>query len=431
MYRSVLRRFGGMTLLALAVSGCMAAPAPNAGSATAIPATTVTAPSPVVGQPTAVPSPAAQPTAAPAPVVRPTAAPATPTAALPSVPTFGFTPKSGGPGTRIAINGWNFAPGQPVVIRLGMPQPVGEVLVASAADAQGSWDTVLTMPDRLPSGELITQRDLMLVVMNDANQALASAPFAFTPAAGNPIPPREAAPQLVRDMLHAYVQGGDIGAFLSADLRVRLQNGEPIEQLLGLPQPALQSFDVGAPLDRPADALFIPAQLTYATLQERRDFTVVLEQSTWRVAGSSLPIDAPTPDPADQEIRLALSGDINSDGITEQISYRTGRVKINTPVGFSDPSIKAVLVASEMFVTQELSPGGRTLLYLNPIALVADNQRLLLMGQENEPSPGFLVIVYGGDYYSYYITPIASDGTPGNQSVRVVWSVEQQAYVLG
>jgi hypothetical protein len=89
-----------------------------------------------------------------------------------------------------------------------------------------------------------------------------------------------------------------------------------------------------------------------------------------------------------------------------------------------------VIVAGEMFASQELSSGGRTLLYLNPIALVAENERLL-MGQENEPSPGFLVVVYGGDAYSFYITPIASDGTPGNQSVRVVWSAEKQAYVLG
>ena len=354
MYRSLLRRFGGMTLLALALSGCMSTPAPSAGTpmATSIPATAVTAPSPVVAQPTAAPSPV---------VVQPTAAPATPTVAQPVIPTFGFTPESGGPGTRITINGWNFAPNTPIVVRLGMPQPVGEVLVASAADAQGQWDTVLTMPDRLPSGELITRRDLMLVVMNDANQALASAPFAFTP-----VPPREAAPQLVRDMLSAYVNGGDVRSFLSADLRARHQSGEPVDRLIGLPQPALQSFDVGAPLDRPADALFIPAQLTYATLQERREFTVVLEQGNWRVAGSSLPFDAPTPDPADQEIHVALRADINGDGITEQISYRTGRVKINTPVGYSDPSIKAVIIASEMFVSQEPSPGGRVLLYLNP-----------------------------------------------------------------
>jgi hypothetical protein len=357
--------------------------------------------------------------------------PATPTVAQPSLPTFGFTPESGGPGTRIAINGWNFAPGQSIIVRLGMPQPVGEVLVASAADTHGQWNSDLTMPDRLPSGELITQRDLMLVVMNDANQALASAPFAFTPAAANPIPPRETAPQLVHNMLNAYIQGRDVAVFLSADLRTRLQNGEPFDQLLGLPQPALQSFDVGAPLDRPADALFVPAQLSYATLQERREFTVVLEQNNWRVAGSNLPIAAPPPNPADQEIHVALRGDINGDGITEQIAYRTGRVKVDPPVGYSDPSIKAVIIASEVFVSQEPTPGGRVLLYLNPRALVADNQRLLLMGQENEPSPGFLVVVYDGDYYSYYITPIASDGTPSNQSVRVVWSAEQQAYVLG
>ena len=107
-------------------------------------------------------------------------------------------------------------------------------------------------------------------------------------------------------MLSAYMNGRDVGVFLSADLRARLQNGEPIETLLGLPQAGLESFDVGAPLDRPADALFVPAQLTYTTLQERREFTVVLEQNNWRVAGSSLPLEAPTPDAADQEIRLAL-----------------------------------------------------------------------------------------------------------------------------
>jgi hypothetical protein len=84
---------------------------------------------------------------------------------------------------------------------------------------------------------------------------------------------------------------------------------------------------------------------------------------------------APTPDPATQVWRSALSGDINGDGITEQISYRTGKAKVNTPVGFSDPSIARVIIAEEMLINQEVSPGGRTLLYLNPIALSADNQR--------------------------------------------------------
>ena len=116
---------------------------------------------------------------------------------------------------------------------------------------------------------------------------------------------------------------------------------------------------------------------------------------------------------------------------TEQIAYRTGRVKLNPPLDSSDPAVKMMIVASEMFVSQDPSPGGNVLLYLNPIALVANDQRLLLMGQENEPSPGFLVVIYDGEYYSYSITPIASDGSLGGQSVRVVWSVEQHAYVLG
>ncbi|MEO7911250.1 MAG: hypothetical protein ABIV47_16520 [Roseiflexaceae bacterium] len=62
---------------------------------------------------------------------------AQPADAQPGVPTFGITPESGGPGTRMVLNGWNFAPGTSIVIRLGMPLPVGEVLVAGAADAQG------------------------------------------------------------------------------------------------------------------------------------------------------------------------------------------------------------------------------------------------------------------------------------------------------
>src|SRR4051812_20342769 len=117
MYRSLLRRFGAMTIFALAASGCVAAPIPNPGpvASSAVPATAVAAPSPVVGQPTAAPSPV---------VAQPTLVPAKPTTAQPGVPTFSFAPQDGGPGTWVALNGWNFAPGKPIVVRLGMPQPV-------------------------------------------------------------------------------------------------------------------------------------------------------------------------------------------------------------------------------------------------------------------------------------------------------------------
>jgi hypothetical protein len=433
MNRSTFFRSAGALMLALAFSGCAAGQAPGAGQPTAQPATAQPATATPAAAPTARPAtPAANPTQAPSrptapPVVQPTSAPA-------QTPAFGFSPQSGGPGTRVALDGWNFAPGHPVVVRLGMPSPIGEVLVAATPGPDGKWSASLTMPDRLPSGDLITTRDLQLVVMDEVNVALASAPFQFQPAPGDPIPPREAAAQTVRDLLAAYQRGGDLRALLSADLRARLDAGEPAEQLLGLPAGQLGSFEVGAPLNRPADALFIPAWLVYSGPTVQREFTVVLEQNTWRVAGSSEPVGElplPTPDPAAQEWRSAVDADINGDGVAEQIVYRTGKAKISTPTGFSDPSIVAVLVAEEVFVKQGATPGGRTLLYLNPRALNAERERLMLMGSADLPPSGFVVVVYGGERYSYYITPVYADGTPYNQSVRVVWSDAQGAYVMG
>lgn len=443
MNRSFFRRLGGIALIGLALSGCMSSPTPDAAQPTAAPApaTAVAAPSPAPGQPTAKPGqataepakPTTKPAATPVPA-KPTAqpAPGQPTAKpAPGVPTFSFTPQNGGPGTRVSLNGWNFAANGPIVVRLGMPNPLGEVLVSATVSAQGTWAAELMMPDRLPSGDIIQAGSLNLVVMNDANQALAAAPFAFMPAT-QPVPPRSAAVQTVRDMLSAHKSGGDAGAFVSADLYARLVKGETLPQVLGMTNSALESFDVGEPLDRPADALFIPAQLTFSDLQEAREFTVVLQNNTWKVAGSNRPVgDMPHPTPDGQEVHMALTADVNNDGVIENISYRTGRVKINTPTGFNDPNIVAVVVAQELFVQQGTLPNTRGLLYLNPVALNNEHERLLLMGQGEEPNPGFLVIVYGGEQHSLYITPIASDGTPGNQSVRAVWSAEADAYVLG
>lgn len=425
MNRSTLFQTAGMLFLAFALTGCLASTAPGASQPTLQPAS---------GTPAAATAQATQPSEIPA---RPTTAPspvAAPPTAVPSVPTFGFAPQNGGPGTRVALDGWNFAPGKPIVVRLGMPNPVGEVLVAATADAAGKWNATLIMPDRLPSGEVITQRELQLVVMNDANVALASAPFSFAPAASNPIPPREAAAQTVHDLLKTYQSGGDPRPFLSADLRARLDAGEQLQRLLGIQPDTLVSFDVHAPLHRPADALFIPTWLVYSGTQVQREFTVVLEQNSWRVAGSSEPIGelpVATPDPATQAWQNTAPADVNGDGVTELIRYRTGQAKIGTPAGYSDPSIVTVIVAEEIFVQQGDTPASRTLLYLNPIALNAEHARLLRMSDANQTPSGFVMVVYGGDRYSYSITPLAADGTPHNQSVRVVWSDEQGAYVLG
>lgn len=128
------------------------------------------------------PTPATPPTAAPAPATRipatpvlPTAVPATP---VPQ-PTLSFSPASGGPGTRVQVFGSGYPPGSQVAIRLGRPEPVGEVLAGARADASGSWAAELIIPERLPSGEPIGSPLIMLVAMDEQNRPLAWAPFSL------------------------------------------------------------------------------------------------------------------------------------------------------------------------------------------------------------------------------------------------------------
>jgi hypothetical protein len=109
--------------------------------------------------------------------------------AQPSQPILGFAPSAGGPGTTVSVWGSGYAPNAPVSLRLGFPQPTGDVLSSVFADASGQWQTSLVIPDRLPSGELITRGDLYLVVMDAIDQPLASAPFGFVAGAEPPAPP--------------------------------------------------------------------------------------------------------------------------------------------------------------------------------------------------------------------------------------------------
>ena len=128
----------------------------------------------------------AAPTALPATAVPlPTRVPAT---AVPTQPVVGFDPQVGGPGTSVVVFGSGYLPGAPVVVRLGFPQPVGEALASAVPDADGTWHAMLVIPERLPSGEVITRGDMFLVVMDAQNQPLASAPFGFIRGA-EPEPP--------------------------------------------------------------------------------------------------------------------------------------------------------------------------------------------------------------------------------------------------
>ena len=82
--------------------------------------------------------------------------------------------------------GSGYAPNAPVSLRIGFPQPAGEVLANVFADASGRWQTSLVIPERLPSGEPITRGDMYLVAMDEINQPLASAPFGFIAGAEPP-----------------------------------------------------------------------------------------------------------------------------------------------------------------------------------------------------------------------------------------------------
>lgn len=215
-YKHYVKLMLGVALLAALLAGCGVTQStqPTSGAQpttqpTARPGATAR---PTIDSATAQPKPSAVPAATAKP--RPTAAPSTP---VPQ-PVIGFNPQSGGPGTVVDVFGSGYAPGQPVKLRLGLPSPTGEVLASAFPGADGSWSARLTIPDRLPSGDPITTKNMFLVAMDDANVALASAPFGFTPPQG---PTLADARQTVRDLLNAWTHGNPekIGGLLAKNLR--------------------------------------------------------------------------------------------------------------------------------------------------------------------------------------------------------------------
>jgi len=97
-------------------------------------------------------------------------------------PVFVFMPRQGGPGAIVNITGGNFTPGMMVAIRIGLPDPVGEPLGSVKVGEDGMWNTSVTMPGTLPSGEAIKATELKILAMDENNQVIVSRPFKFTPA---------------------------------------------------------------------------------------------------------------------------------------------------------------------------------------------------------------------------------------------------------
>jgi hypothetical protein len=271
-----LRRTGITLLLGAALAACGQPGSGAPSSGTAAPAARPTA---VAGQPTTAPIPTS--------------------AAGALNPVLGFEPQAGGPGTAVTLWGSGVAPNAPVVIRLGFPAPTGEVLASATADAAGRWQATTIIPENLPSGERITQA-FHLVVMDEANQPLASAPFGFivgaeAPADPPPGPALEDAAQAVRDLLTVYTSGGDVRPYLADNLRAELDAGRPPFQVLGMVQPLeAGQWTVQEPEARGSEVLFVPATLHYAGYTEERVFTLVVDEGQWRINGGSLEQSAPS-----------------------------------------------------------------------------------------------------------------------------------------
>ena len=81
----------------------------------------------------------------------------------------------------VSITGGNFTPGQTVVIRIGIPQPIGEPLATAQAGDNGRWNTSIKIPATDPSGKDITTTQMQIVVMDENNKVLVSEPFSFIP----------------------------------------------------------------------------------------------------------------------------------------------------------------------------------------------------------------------------------------------------------
>jgi hypothetical protein len=278
--------------------------------------------------PTAVATASVVATTTPTVASSPRPATAVPTSTSAPEPTFAFEPRQGGFRTAINLRGSGFPPDAPVNIGVGFPTN-GPVLATVKTDRRGAWEAQVTLPElEISPGSDWSQ--LHLIISDAQRTPLASAPFTFTPSTG---PSHEGATQTVRDLLSAYTSGMDVRPYLDTELRARVDSGQSLEQLLALQPAAITSFDVGAPLDRPSEVLFVPATVVYSVMQEQRLFTLVVEDGVWRVNGSF--VDAPLPPPtvegAPQAVRDLLAH--FGDGAEAVLPYLSSELQAKVAAG--------------------------------------------------------------------------------------------------
>lgn len=249
----------------------------------------------------------AAPTSVVATTVVPTAQPSnggTGNQPVPTVPTIDFQPRGGVAGTTVAVRGWGFSANSRVAVRIGLPSAVGEVLASAQPNAAGVWNAQFVVPGTLPSGDKITTPNMRIVAMNEQNQSLASAAFAFEP--GNPptddgseskpvygyANTSEEAVRYLLDSLRTYPNGPQAFAYVSKDLYERYKGGAAYN-LLQLQNP-FQSYTLDGVVGM--DGHWIVQQVTLDGITRLHFVTNTVDESgpPWVVSEiRNLPIDVP------------------------------------------------------------------------------------------------------------------------------------------
>lgn len=390
-------------------------------------------------QPAASPAASASPVASAVPSASPgTASPAptavvvpTPVDAQPVAnPVIGFEPKAGAPGTRVAVWGAGATPGAPVVVRLGLPQAIGEVLASAVADGKGSWKAELVIPDRLPSGEVISGGNVRLVAMNEQNVALASAPFGFT-APASAAPSRDAAVMVV-DQLLSNFGSGNIAPYVAKSVRDAMAAGRPAHQVLGLAPMAWQYHAVYSPEDRPSEVLFVPATLTFATYEEDRVFELVVEGGQWKVQGSSQRSVREIREGGDPTAgyMIAATDDWNGDGVKDVLYFK--QTTVVPQASFSDEALNArTLTVSETWIGTSDAAGVLNMFSVNSEQIRAGQQAMAwdTYGSPGRPAAFLLAFDLSGTTL-LSILPLNADGSAHDEVIDVNWRADLNAYVF-
>lgn len=318
--RYTIAKIGAASAFAVALVACSFGGQPAAGTQPTTlaiqPTATAVGPTSAAGRPQPTSQIVdAQPTA---PVVN--AQPTAPIVDAQPQPIIGFNPKAGGPGTNVDVFGSGSVPNEMIVVRLGLPQPLGEALGSAKVDGQGRWNMRVVIPDRLPSGELITSSDMRLVAMNDRNEALASAAFAFTPTPSDAPGEAAAATDAVGAFLDTVLKEGPSAkalSYLAKDQRGAIESGQhDIHWLLSEQNPftgfTVDSFTASQNPKMPYPV--VKATLAYGNPPQPvgvRQFAMVKEDGQWRIGAVGAEA-APVQDSNnEQAVRNALAEYIN------------------------------------------------------------------------------------------------------------------------